>query len=90
VPIVTKLPDGRIIVKESFGPADRLDAGVLNFVVTFTGLKKVEEIIDVNLVTDPVTNATPQEYDKSANVVGMTVYVGAGTTVSGEVIALGI
>ena len=57
--------------------------------VALPDLRAVECVLQVNLNTDPQTNATPQGIKITGNAVGMTVYVGAGTTVSGEVVAVG-
>jgi len=87
--VITILPDGRAIAKASLTAASRLNAGVLTFNVTFSDLKKVEYVIQCNLNTSPNTNATPQGIKPTQNVVGLTVYVGAGTTVSGDIFAIG-
>ncbi len=87
--VITKLPDGRLIARQTITATSILSAGSIALTVSFPDLKKVEYALAVNLSTDPKTNATPQDITTEKNVVGMTVYVGAGTTVSGEVIALG-
>jgi len=87
--VITILPDGRAIAKASLTAKSRTNAGALAFTVTFTDLKKVEYVIQCNLSTSPKTNATPQDFDYNKNIVGLTVYVGAGTTVSGDIFAIG-
>jgi len=87
--VIAKLPDGRIIAKASISPVSRLSAGDIPIVVAVTDVRKVEEVLQWNLNTDPHTNATPTGTKVDGNTVGTTVHVGAGTTISGSVIAIG-
>jgi len=87
--VIAKLPDGRIIAKASIPTTSILSAGDIPITVTVTDVKKVEEVLQWNFNTDPHTNATPTGTKVDGNTVGTTVYVGAGTTLSGEVIVIG-
>jgi len=45
--------------------------------------------MQVNLNLSPSTNVTPHDVKIDGNAVGMTLYCAAGTTLSGEVVAVG-
>lgn len=86
---VTILPDGRVIAKNTVAATSRTNAGALPVSVTIPDLRSVEYVLQFNLNTSPQTNATPTGIKITKNIVGATIYVGAGTTISGEVIAIG-
>ena len=88
--IVATLEDRRTIAKSSLTAASRVDAGILVFNITMNDLRSVENILQFNFISDPDTYAVPQDASINQNVIGVTIYVGAGTTLSGEVIAVGI
>jgi len=80
--------DGKKVSREPIAPTVAA-SGANAIVVTFNDLKRIDYVLQVNLNTSPVTYATPHNIAISDNNVGMTVYVGAGTTLSGEIIAIG-
>lgn len=87
--VVTILPDGRIMARAALAAANRSSAGILAQSVTLTDLRKVEYLLQANINSDADTDATVKGSAASTNVVGLSIYVGAGTTISGEVIAIG-
>jgi len=87
--IIATLKDGRVIAKADIPAQVATAAGTLAFTVTLSDLRKVEYLIQVNPKTSPGTYCALQDFDISGNVVGLTVYVGAGTTLTGEVIGIG-
>jgi len=72
-----------------------IGGGAVAFKVRINGLQRVEKVVQVNILRlDPPTQATPFGYKvgeklEDANVVGLTIYFAAGTTVQIEVIATG-
>jgi hypothetical protein len=85
--VVATLKDGRIIAKASIsrtamGAATSLSA-------TITDLRKVENLLQVNLLSDANVGLHISGTSISGNVVGITVVPASGTTVSGEVIVVG-
>ena len=90
--VVATLKDGRVIAKATITSAvDRVDAGKLYITATLTDLKTVEDVLQYNLNVVPNTTFAAEKATISGNVVGVTVNVGAGTTVEGtsEIIAIG-
>ena len=88
--IVTILPDGRIIARTPLTATPVLATTDTALpAVTVTELKQVEYVLQVNLNTEPDTYAHEHDPKITGNVVGMTIYAGAGTTISGEVLTLG-
>jgi len=87
--VITVLPDGRVIAKATVSATSRTTAGALPVTVTVTDVKKVEHVIQWNLNTSPQTNYSPTGIKITNNIIGATIYVAAGTTISGEVVALG-
>lgn len=87
--VVATLKDGRVIAKANITAVDRVDAGKLFIQATLTDLKTVETVLQFNLNVTPNTNATAEQPTISGNVVGVTVYCAAGTTLTGEVVVVG-
>jgi len=87
--VITVLPDGRVIAKATVSAVHRLTAGPLAITVTVGDVRKVEEVLKWKLTADPQTNWSPVYEGAEKNVVGATIYVASGTTLSGEVIVLG-
>jgi len=87
--VITILPDGRVIAKASITATSRLTAGAIPITVTVTALKKVEKVLNYDISTSPQTNWSPTGLKITNNVVGVTIYVASGTTISGEVLVLG-
>ena len=87
--VVSISADGKKKVVETISPTSILAAGHIPITVTFNDLNDVEYIIQFNFKTDPTTYAVPHDAKIEGNVAGVSVYVGAGTTLSGEVIAQG-
>ena len=92
--VLATLKDGRIVAKGSLTTVARDTPGLVYTSATITDLRKVEEVLNVNL-TAPV-QVTPQNvgYGPTAgldnNVVGLSVYVGMSVgQVSGEAVVLG-
>jgi len=77
------------IVKTSIPAVSRLTAGFIPITITVDEFTKIDYLLQINLQTDPDTYAIPHDLKITENVVGLTVSVGAGTTVSGEIIAMG-
>jgi hypothetical protein len=61
----------------------------LYFSFIFPELKTVEQLIHVEFETDPemwiIRGGQPQDKDYSGNVVGMSIYLAVGTTVTDNV-----
>lgn len=91
--IVASLKDGRIIVREVSSEYTVAIGGATQAVtITFADLKKVEYLINITATTDPVVAAelgVPQNPVITGNMVGFTIYVGAGTTLVVEGQAIG-
>jgi len=89
--VVATLRDGRIIAKATRSvvvPA----RGNVNFVIRIPDLKYIETVLNVEFYSNPDTYIESGYMDKkiSGNVVGMTIYgVASGTTLTGEVVAIG-
>ena len=83
--------DGRKIVKQ-IGDTITVPIGGANqgVVVRVNDLSRVENIVQVNVVLDPVVSTSlPTNIDYDGNLVGMTIVCGAGTTLTPHVIAVG-
>lgn len=87
--VVATLKDGRTISREAITPVDREGAGKVYVEATFPQLRRVEYLIQTNFSATPNTDFSPEEPVIDVNVVGITVYCGAGTTISGEMIVTG-
>jgi len=87
--IISPLPSGRAIAKSRNWKVVSSGDDVIN--VRIPDLKEIKTVINVNLYTNPTTDAHgPILATITGNVVGMTIYdVGAGTTLTAEVIAEG-
>lgn len=87
--VIALLADKRIIAQASITAVSRTTAGALAVTAAITELKKVEYVLQFNLKTSPDTNYSTEEISLDGNVAGATVYVAAGTTISGEIIGVG-
>jgi hypothetical protein len=87
--VVATLKDGRMIVKAVISSVTTGAAGSVATTATFPDLKKLEYVLQYNFDTSPATYAVPYNQKIDRNIVGVTVYVGAGTTLSGEAIGVG-
>lgn len=91
--VCATLKDGRIIAKGTITTVSRATSGLVYTSATIAELRKVEELLQVNLTS--LVQATPQnptmgeDYGGGANVVGLSVYLGGSGGVSGEAIVLG-
>lgn len=90
--VIATLKDGRIIAKASITPVTKDSAGLVYTSATLTDLRRVEEVLNVNLTS--TVQVTPQNITFGGgwgNVVGLSVYVGAstGTPITGYVVAIG-
>jgi len=89
--VVAKLADGRVIARDT---SDQIvvpvGGGSQAVTITMKDLGVVEYVLQVNVTTDPVVQVSvPQNVKIDKNVVGMTLYFGAGTTLTVEAIAAG-
>jgi hypothetical protein len=91
MPLVSILPDGRVIAKDSTTLVVA-SSGNYAITVTISDLKTVEEVLQHKPSTDPLCDpGTPVNEKITGNVVGFTmVGVGAGTTLTIEVTAVGM
>ena len=87
--VIATLKDGRVIAVADITAVGRSDAGKLSISATLTHLKTVEYVLQTNLDADPNRNFSVERPSIAGNVVGITVYVGGGTTLTGEVIGIG-
>ena len=88
--VVTILPDKRVIARAALTSRVVAAAGHAALApVAITDLKTVEYILKFNFITSPDTYVIDHDASITGNVVGVTVYAGAGTTISGEVICVG-
>jgi hypothetical protein len=88
--VVGTLKDGRTVAKATLTQV--VGAGVVYLTVTITELQTIDAVLEVHTVsTDPKTYAYgPEHVTVAGNVVGFTLReVGAGTTLTAEVVALG-
>jgi hypothetical protein len=87
--VIATLKDGRIIAKAPITEVARSSPGLVYTSATLSDLRKVEEILQVNLTS--TVQVTPQNPTViSGNVVGLSVYVGASVgSVTGHAIAIG-
>jgi len=88
--IIGQTTEGKKIVSVSIPSQDRVDAGDLTYSIRVGDINKVEYILRCNFQTDPDTYAVEHDPDINDNLVGLSVYVGAGTSLSGEMLALGL
>ena len=93
MPVLARLDGKRIIAKASFNNVTAgagSSGGAARVTVTLSDLKNVEQILDVVFTrTSANLNATAQSFATTGNVIGFSVYLSAGGTVSGDVIVLG-
>jgi len=94
--ILAVLPDGRVIAKGSFTAVWVLTGTTGYISATIADLRRVESVLGINLTTDKAHTVSPHSGPYiSANVVGLSVYVGAapgaaaGTSVGGNVQVVG-
>jgi hypothetical protein len=89
--IVARLLDGRFMARDTSDEITVPVAGGAQAVtVTMKDLKQVEYVVQVNVTTDPVVDVSvPQNIKIDKNVVGLTLYCGAGTTLTVEAICTG-
>lgn len=95
MPIIATLhPDGQTIAKQTVTRVLAAGAQGLYVTVTFPELRKVKQILHVEIETNPVTwvqSHLPQNKIYLNNTVGMSLYVNptAGTTLGVEVVVIG-
>jgi len=89
--IIGLTADGRkIVVDVSATVTVPIGGGDQGIVITFKELKKADKVWISSVTTDPPTSVSlPQNIDYDGNVVGMTLTVAAGTTLTVEGIAIG-
>jgi len=89
--IVATLKDGRVIAYSQSGPTPILPTTVTGIYIYFPDLRKIEYVIDVELYTNPPTylTRTMNKWLEAANVVGLTIYTAAGTTLTVDALAIG-
>jgi hypothetical protein len=86
--IIALSANGKKISRQAITPVVGA-SGDVALAVTVTDLDKVDYLLQINLNTSPTTTGIPHDLAINGNVVGITVYAGAGTTLSGEIIAIG-
>lgn len=87
--VVTILPDGRIIARTALASL-YIATGAGAQSVTVTDLRKVEYVLQVNIDSSVKTaNATPSGQGITNNAVGLSIAVGANTTITGEILTVG-
>lgn len=89
MPVLAVLADGRKIAKASMSECRVASAGAVYSSATFSDLKLVEEVIGVKLTSTTAMSAVAQDFVITKNVVGFSVYMSTGGTVTGDVIAIG-
>jgi len=89
--VVATLKDGRVIAYAQSGPTVVTGGAVNGVYIYFPDLKQVEYIIQIQLHTDPPTylQRTLNKWLEAANVVGLTIYPAAGTTLTVDALAIG-
>jgi len=89
--IVARLADNRLMARDTSSQVVvAVGGGAQAVTVTMKDLTHVEYVTQVNVTTDPVVQVSiPQNVKIDKNVVGMTLYFGAGTTLTVEAIAVG-
>lgn len=89
--IVARLKDNRLMARDTSSQyVVPVGGGSQAVTVTMKDLTHVEYVTQVNVTTDPVVQVSlPQNIKIDKNVVGMTLYFGAGTTLTVEAIAVG-
>ena len=87
--IVATLRDGRVIAYAQYGPTV-VSAGAQGITITFPDLKRVDYVLEIEFHTDPLTSMESTSNKKiEGNVVGLTVYPAAGTTLTADALAIG-
>ncbi|MFQ5833720.1 MAG: hypothetical protein ACE5H4_13515 [Candidatus Thorarchaeota archaeon] len=89
--VVGTLKDGSTISKQS--DSSVVASGTVYIQVTIADLQNIQAVLNVKVTsTDPKTSVGDINHvDVSGNVVGFTLLsVGAGTTLSSEIVALGL
>jgi len=88
--VVAVLKDGRIVAYSQSSATVLSATTATGINITFPDLKQVEYVLQVQLNVDPYVDMRPIMNKKiTGNVVGMTVYAGAGTTLTIDAIAIG-
>lgn len=88
--IVATLRDGRVIASASITTIYPVASTATATSATIAELRKVEKVLSINLFATNNISITVTGTSVYSNVVGLTVVPGAtGTTVTGEVIAIG-
>lgn len=87
--IIATLKDGRLIAKKSITATEITGATATAVSATISDLRKVESLLSVNLnaVANVALHVTGTSI--SGNVVGITVVPASGTTVTGDITAIG-
>jgi len=89
--VLGRLKDGRLIAKAALSSMKTAAAGGVYTSATITELRLVESILGVNILTsNPSMSVAPQNMGILTNVVGLTVYMSAGGTATGEVTVIGV
>lgn len=87
--VVTILPDGRIIARTALA-TQNIATGAGAQSVTVADLRKVEYVLQLNIDSAlKTTYAVLTGHGITNNAVGLSFVVGAGTTITGEIITIG-
>jgi len=87
--IISITADGKKIARTTIPATTIAAAGNLPLTIRIDDFNNVDYVIQLNFDTSPVTYVVPFNISINANIVGLTVYAAAGTTVSGEIITQG-
>jgi hypothetical protein len=87
--VLATLKDGRIIAKASISTTYLSGTTPSAISATITELRKVESLLNVNLSAVANVGLHVTGTSISGNVVGLTIVPAAGTTVTGDITAIG-
>ena len=91
MPVITVLPDGRVLAYNSTTVTVPLGGGDQPITISFPEVKKVERVIQYKFLTDPITDpGTPVNEVITGRVVGVTMAgIPTGTTLTVEATIIG-
>jgi len=89
MPVVASLRDGRVIAKCALTKSWATKETCTYYTCTISDLRNIEEILQLNLEASDCSQFSIVGEWHSGNVVGLSVYAVTGTSVSGDVIAVG-
>ena len=88
--VIGQTADGKKIVRVEGDTVVVPIGGANQGVVVITELARIDAVLQVNVKTDPVVDVgLPSNVDIDGPIIGLTLPVAAGTTLTPEVIAIG-